>query len=212
MKKSEELVVRNDLKEKLDKAVAELKTNCKDAHFFDKQMDMILSLKGQMDVEPVRLIVKEADVVKEYKGDTFYIAVTKQGAMYHTYGGYTVFIKQFPSGSIYPNSLYTVLNDIVDKMHAENEKPLIGEEMDEMVFADMMLKQHIINAPTWCFTDADATVSIGSSVMDNIVRLTEKALDSVLQEEDFQANADFEAAVMGAEQIGEAIREEKKKQ
>lgn len=197
MKKREDLVVRNDLKEKLDKAVAELKTNCKDARFFDKQMDMILSLKGQMDVEPVRLIVKEADVVKEYKGDTFYIAVTKQGAMYHTYGGYTVFIDNRNA-----QSLYMVLSDIVDKM-------LDNAGNDEMVFADVMAKLHIVNAPTWCFTDAEATYGIASAVVGYLADLSEKLQEKPLQEEDFQANADFEAAVMGAEQIGEAIREEK---
>ena len=49
---------RTDLKSELDKQVAALKTNCKDAAFFDSQIEKILSLKGQIDVEEVRLLIR----------------------------------------------------------------------------------------------------------------------------------------------------------
>lgn len=197
MSKTVDLNDRQDLKAKLDKAVAELKTQCKDAHFFDTQMDRILSLKGQIDVEPVRLIVKEADVLKEYKGDTFWMAVTKQGAIFHTYGGYTVVADNRNA-----SALYTVMSEMVDLLNT-------NEEADEMVIADLQCKMHLLAMPTWCFTDADATYNIASAVVGELTRLSERLTDEPLQEEDVQANAEFEDAVRGMNEIGKRIEEEK---
>ena len=41
------------LKERLNEVKNQLRTNAKDVHFFDKLIDEALSLKGQMDVEPM---------------------------------------------------------------------------------------------------------------------------------------------------------------
>ena len=43
------------LKERLDDLVNQIKTNSKDAHFAKKLIDDLLSVKGQMMVEPTEL-------------------------------------------------------------------------------------------------------------------------------------------------------------
>lgn len=195
--KKTNLAERKDIKAKMEQAVAELKTSCKDAAFFDRQIDRILSLKGQLDTEAVRLMVKESDVLKEYKGETFYVAVTKNGAMYHTYGGYTLFADNRNA-----QSLYLVLESIVDS--------LLKGEQDEMEYADVMAKMHVIAAPTWCFTDAEATYNIASTVVSELNRMVEKIGNEPLREEDEEANHAFEDAAMAADHIDRKLKEEKK--
>ena len=199
---SKEKKQRKDLKAELDKQIATLKTNCKDASFFDSQIDKILSLKGQIDTEEVRLIVKEKDVLREYKGDTFYIAITKKGAMFHSYGGYTVFAtdRNF-------STLYQTLAFFVDDMAEALEKASDEERKD--IEADMMAKLHILLAHTWCFSDVNATFEIATKVVHELNVLADRLENEPLKEEDEQANADFEEAVKGADFIGQKLEEEK---
>lgn len=196
---------RTDLKSELDKQVAALKTNCKDAAFFDSQIEKILSLKGQIDVEEVRLLIKEKDVLREYKGETFYIALTKKGAMFHSYGGYTVFAtdRNF-------SSLYQTLAFFVDDMAEALEKA--DDEEKKNIETDMMAKLHILLAPTWCFGDVNATFEIATTVVHELNAMADRLENEPLKEEDEKANADFEEAVKGAEYIGEKLEEEKQQQ
>lgn len=192
-----------DLKEELEKNVAALKTQCKDAAFFDATIDRILSLKGQIDTEAVRLMVKEKDVVREYKNDTFYIAITKQGALLHTYGGYSVFV----SNRNY-NSLYETLTYIVDDMEEALENAT--EEERKNIETDMMAKLQILLAPTWCFGSVEATYEIATKVVHELNAMVERFEGQPLQDEDYEANANFEDAVMASESIGKQLEEEQK--
>lgn len=193
---------RKDLREELEKQVSTLKTQCKDASFFDATIERILSLKGQIDTEAVRLMVKEKDVVNEYKNDTFYIAITKQGALLHTYGGYSVFV----SNRNY-NSLYETLAYIVDDM--EEALANATEEERKDIETDMMAKMHILLAPTWCFGSVDATYEIATKVVHELNAMVERLEGQPLQEEDDEANANFEDAVMASEAIGKRLEEER---
>lgn len=190
------------LNEELDKQIATLKTQCKDAAFFDSIIDKILSLKGQIDTEAVRLIVKEKDVLREYKGDTFYIAITKQGVLLHTYGGYSVFV----SSRNY-NILYEALAYIVDDM--DDALANATDEVRKAIENDMMAKIHILLAPTWCFSSVEATYEIATKVVHELNAMVERAEELPLQEEDDKANADFEDAVMASELIGKRLEEER---
>lgn len=192
-----------DLKEELEKQVSTLKTQCKDAAFFDATIDRILSLKGQIDTEAVRLMVKEKDVVREYKNETFYIAITKQGALLHTYGGYSVFV----SNRNY-NSLYETLAYIVDDM--EEALANATEEECKDIETDMMAKLQILLCPTWCFGSVEATYEIATKVVHELNAMVERFEGQPLQEEDYEANANFEDAVMASESIGKQLEEERK--
>jgi hypothetical protein len=195
---------KKELKEELEKSVAALKTQCKDAAFFKSTMDRILSLKGQIDTEAVRLMVKENDVLREYKGDTFYVAITKQGALLHTYGGYSVFV----SNRNY-NSLYETLAYIVDDMEEALNDTALPEEDRKSLETDMMAKMHILLAPTWCFGSVEATYEIATKVLHELNAMVERAEELPLQEEDDKANADFEDAVTASESIGKRLEEER---
>lgn len=218
-----------DLKKELKDAMAALKATCKDAAFFDSQMDRILSLKGQVDVEPVRVAIWEKDVKREVKGDTYWIALTKDKAVYHTYGGYTIVADSRNANSLYltiagivdwfedaDKCVDAVLPDWVAQREADEGRKLLPSEEAEVrkeaydaLDIDKTAKIHVLNAPCWCFTDLVTTYDIASTVVHAINELTEKAFSEPLKEEDTEANADFEDAVRSAEHIGKVIKEEK---
>ena len=193
---------KKDLNEELDKQIATLKTQCKDAAFFDSIIDRILSLKGQIDTEAVRLIVKEKDVLREFKGDTFYIAITKQGALLHAYGGYSVFV----SSRNY-NSLYEALAYIVDDM--DDALANATEEIRKDIENDLMAKIHILLAPTWCFCDVEATYEIATKIVHELNELDARLKKMPLQEEDEEANLIFKEAALAADAIGRKLEEER---
>lgn len=190
-----------DLRTKLENELKALKTTCKDAAFFDSQIDRILSLKGQIDTKPVRLIIEESDVIKEYKGDTFYIAITNRGALFHVHGGYNVFVENRND-----NSLYYALEDMVDTC-LDNTKLTEKERQDFEV--DMQAKLHILLCPTWAFTNPEPTYDIATAVIRTLRTFYDKVMSESLQDEDFKKNDIFENAAISAERIGEAIRKEK---
>ncbi|MBQ4009639.1 MAG: hypothetical protein II604_02955 [Bacteroidales bacterium] len=194
------LTTRKDIKAELDKQIAILKTNCKDAAMFDAQIDKILSLKGQLDTDATRVLVKEKDVIKEYNGDTFYIALTKKGVMLHTHGGYTMLVTERNY-----NSLYLTLASFLEDYDEEN----MSDEEKEAKRLDMMAKIHVLLAPTWCFGDAEATFNIATSVVHELNAMTKRYEEMPLMEEDENANADLQEAVEAAETIGKKLEEEK---
>lgn len=219
-----------DLKKELKDAVAALKATCKDAAFFDSQMDRILSLKGQVDVEPVRIAVWEKDVKKEVKGDTYYLALTKDKAVYHAYGGYTVVADSRNASSLYmtiagmlgylehpDKTLDDVFPTMLIQKEEEEGRKLTPSETEafkaecrKSLDTDFEAKLHVLNAPSWCYCDLSTTYEIATTVVSTLNTLTENAFNQPLQEEDTEANADFEDAVRGAEHIGRLIEEEKK--
>lgn len=197
----QEKTSRKDIKKKMNDEIAALKTKCNDSKFFDSQIERILSLKGQLDVEEVRFIVKEKDVLREYKGDTFYIAITKKGALFHNYGGYSFFADNRNYSSLYQTLAY-----FVDNLGKEN--PDLTDEDRENMELDFMAKTQIMLAPTWCFSDVDATYNIATVIVKELANMSEQAMEQPLSEEDEQANHDFEEAVRGAENIVGKLKQE----
>ena len=218
-----------DLNKELKDAVAALKTQCKDAAFFDSQMDRIMSLKGQVDVEPVRIAVWEKEVVREVKGDTYWIALTKTQAIYHAYGGYTVVADSRNASSLYTTiagmigyledpektlgdvfpSMLAVKEDEEGRKLTDDELAAFREECRQSLETDFNAKLHVLNAVSWCYCDLATTYEIATTVVSTLNTLTENAFNAPLQEEDTESNADFEDAVRGAEHIGKIIEEEK---
>lgn len=95
VKKTDKQIIEEEkakLKSKLDEKIALLKSQCKDAHFFDSIMDEIISLKGQYDVVPTRIFVREEDLLEEYDYGSFKLSRFTTGIAFHMIG-YDFFVK-----------------------------------------------------------------------------------------------------------------------
>ena len=155
-----------------------MKAPGKDTSFIDAQIDKILSLNSHINHindEDVRFVLKEKDVLREYKGSTFNIAITKYGVMLHAYGGYTVFVDDRNY-----HSLCDTLAYFVDEM--DDAIANATEEERKDIEADMMAKIHVILAPTWCYGSAEATYNIAASIVHELNAMVEKTGEMLLQE------------------------------
>lgn len=191
------------LKSKLNELKTKIKTNSKDAHFAETLLDELLSIKGQIDVEPTLVHVPLSDVDRELDGETFTMAVLKNGdAVYHVRGGYTL----IADGSRM-FALAQTIKDYVDS------KDLLGELTDEereMYELDMSASTYILNLPMYAFTDQDFKYNIATMCIKWLRESYDKALEEPLQEEDKELDDSFEDAAIALEDIKDGLKKTKK--
>lgn len=188
------------LKERLADVKKQLRTNAKDVHFFDKLIDEALSLKGQMDVDPIALDCgKEED---EWAGKTFRITLTDKGVLYHEYGGYSVFVT--------PNNaaLYDVLSDLV--VNKEEYAKLEGEKKDN--FESLLtIVAYNLSLPRISFMDKDFPQEIALKTMEFLRKMYEELMEKELQEETPKEDAEFKDATLAIEELKESLDAESEK-
>lgn len=175
------------LQESLEQKRKLLLANAKDAHFAGGLIDEIISLKGQLDVEPVELEVRTKDVIKEYDFNKFAFKVCRAGVMFNTKGGFSTFVHARCK------SLY---NNIIDMLGVYDTFDELEKEKKEIFNQYLMSWTHIFHAP------------VGASLSDNVLFETAaKYLEVYMREaEDLLARAGNTEAT--TEEIVEAAEQE----
>lgn len=184
------------LKERLNDLVKQIKVNSKDAHFADKLIGDLLSVKGQMGVEPIALDCgKEED---EWRGETFRITLTDKGVLYHEYGGYSVFVT--------PNNvaLYDVLSDLV--INKDEYAELEGEKKENF---DSLLSiiAYNVSLPRIAFLDKDFPQEIAIKTIEFLRNMYEDLMNKELQDETPKEDAEFKEATLALEDLKEAAKD-----
>lgn len=184
------------LKERLNDLVKQIKVNSKDAHFADKLIGDLLSVKGQMGVEPIALDCgKEED---EWRGETFRITLTDKGVLYHEYGGYSVFVT--------PNNvaLYDVLSDLV--INKDEYAELEGEKKENF---DSLLSiiAYNVSLPRIAFLDKDFPQEIALKTIEFLRNMYEDLMNKELQDETPKEDAEFKEATLALEDLKEATKD-----
>lgn len=184
------------LKERLDELVRQIKLNSKDAHFADKLIGDLLSVKGQMGIEPIALDCgKEVD---EWRGETFRITLTDKGVLYHEYGGYSVFVT--------PNNvaLYDVLSDLV--VNKEEYAELEGESKEN--FESLLtIIAYNVSLPRVSFLDKDYPQEIALKTMEFLRKMYDDLMNKELQDETPKEDAEFKEATLALEDLKEAAKD-----
>lgn len=184
------------LKERLNDLVRQIKLNSKDAHFADKLIGDLLSVKGQMGVEPIALDCgKEED---EWRGETFRITLTDKGVLYHEYGGYSVFVT--------PNNvaLYEVLSDLV--INKEEYATLEGESKEN--FESLLsIIAYNVSLPRIAFLDKDFPQEIAIKTIEFLRNMYEDLMNKELQDETPKEDAEFKEATLALEDLKEAAKD-----
>ena len=184
------------LKERLDELVRQIKLNSKDAHFADKLIGDLLSVKGQMGIEPIALDCgKEVD---EWRGETFRITLTDKGVLYHEYGGYSVFVT--------PNNvaLYDVLSDLV--VNKEEYAELEGESREN--FESLLtIIAYNVSLPRVSFLDKDYPQEIALKTMEFLRKMYDDLMDKELQYETPTEDAEFKEATLALEDLKESAKD-----
>lgn len=185
---------KKELKGKLDEVVAKIKVNSKDKHYADTLVKELLSVKGQLDIEPTLLHLPVDDVVKKMESETFRIALLKSGeAVYHLKGGMDIVVQ--PKA----NSLYTFLSNVIE---LQDELDNLTEEERNLLLDDITASTYVLNVPFIAFGDLDFKYKLAEVVVNYLVSLQDEYLNDVeLQDETPDKNSIFEEAVMAFEEI-----------
>ena len=150
-------------------------------------------------VEPIVLDCGKAIEGKVFKGQTFELTKTNKGICYHCFGGYSIFVT--------PNNiaLYETLNDLIENQETYNK--LTGKEREDF---DLNLSciAYILNVPLFSFSSAEFSFSIATQVIQFLQKTYDDAMAQPLQEETVQEDQEFKDAVLGLEEVKEALKEE----
>lgn len=150
-------------------------------------------------VEPILLDCGKAIEGKCFKGETFELTKTNKGILYHSFSGYSIFITQ---NNI---SLYETLDDLIENQETYNQ--LTGKEREDF---DLNLSAitYVINIPLFAFSSAELTFDLANKVIQSLQKTYDEAMQKPLQEETVKEDQEFKDAVLGMENIKEALNEE----
>ena len=185
---------RSEIKAKIDEVKAQIKANSKDAHFAEKLIGDLLSLKGQYEHQPTMVHVAMDDILDTLEGNTFTIYKTKSGDTgFHLKAGYDIVIRPTVE------SLNKSLAAFVD-YQKDIEK--LSEEEREWYEQDLIATQFCLTIPMYAFADMDFKFKVANMFADYMLEIQHKLLDNVvLQDETPEENKAFEQATMGLETI-----------
>lgn len=150
-------------------------------------------------VEPIVLDCGKAIEGKVFKGQTFELTKTNKGICYHLFGGYSIFITQ---NNV---ALYETLDDLIENQEVYNR--LTGQERDDF---DLHLSAltYVLDVPLFAFSSAEFTYDIATKVIQFLQKTYDDAMAQPLQEETVQEDQEFKDAVLGLEEVKEALKEE----
>lgn len=174
---------KKELKKQLDEVVVQIKNNSKDAKFADALVDKLLSLKGQMMIEPTRIHIEEKDVVKEYDNDAVRFVRCKDCIIFQAKGGLSVVVK--PTMAALFEHL-TVLLDMKDRYEELDEE---GKKSYELLYSATVW---MLEVPIFATCDDEMFFGVVNDVLARFNKFTETELNKDLQEETPKEDADFE--------------------
>lgn len=183
---------KQELKNKIEEVVNQIKTNSKDAKFADSLIDKLLSLKGQLDVEPMRFGIPEKDVIKEYDNDSIRFVRCKGYIAFQAKGGFSVFVSPRMS------ALYQHLEGLLDmKDNFDN----LTEEQKEGYDTSYLYTSILMQIMLFAVFDAQMFADLSNDVMKRYKEFLDRYNNIPLQEETFKENAEFENNMDLANQV-----------
>lgn len=187
---------KQKLNSNLDIVKNKIKANSKDAHYAERLISELLSIKGQMGITPTIAHIEVDDVVSKLEGDTFTMYLTKKGeAVYHTLGGYTIIADHRMVG------LNTTIANYILQQNGSLEG--LSEEEKELLGTDMSATAHVLNIPLFAFSDVEFKYKLATEVVTWLNKKYDEAMSAPLQEETIEEDAEFKEAVLAAEELQE---------
>ena len=150
-------------------------------------------------VEPIVLDCGKAIEGKVFKGQTFELTKTNKGICYHLFGGYSIFITQ---NNV---ALYETLDDLIENQETYNK--LTGQEREDF---DLHLSAltYVLDVPLFAFSNAEFTYDIATKVIQFLQKTYDDSIKEPLKDETPDEDLQFKEAVLGLEEVKEALKEE----
>lgn len=192
---------KTEIKSKMNEVVAKIKANSKDAKYAGKLVDSLLSLKGQMDIEPTLIHLPVSEVVDKIESETYRICLCKSGeAVYHMKGGMDIVVQ--PNAS----SLYRYLTDIIG---VQSSTDLLNEDEQALFMQDVIASTYVLNIPFLAFGDLDLKYKLANFIIEYLADLQQSALEEMeLHDETPIENEQFKEATLALETLADEIDNE----
>lgn len=190
-----------ELKKRLAEVQNRIKANSKDVHFADELSAELLSIKGQLDIEPTLVHIPIGENAKTLQGDTFEMVSDTMGCAFHTFGGYTIYAKRNDGN----NAFCDVIDDYVANA---KERDNMTEEEKKSFDSILHAIVYCLNAPMLCCSDAELLFKVATDIVDYLVKVQEDALNADLKEETLKENEEFEGAMKAIESIKDQVDKE----
>lgn len=192
---------RIELKKRLAEIQNRIKGNSKDAHFADELSAELLSIKGQLDIEPALVHIPISENAKTLQGDTFEMVSDTMGCAFHTFGGYTIYAKRNDGN----NAFCDVIDDYVANA---KERDNMTEEEKKSFDSILHAIVYCLNAPMLCCSDAELLFKVATDIVDYLVKVQEEALNADLKAETLKENEEFEGAMKAMESLKDQVDKE----
>jgi hypothetical protein len=188
---------KKELRDEMRSLINQIKTNSKDTHFADKLLADLLSVKGQLMIEPTELDC--GTKTDEFESDTYRVTITNRGVLYHEKGGYSIFVTPAMK------SLYDTLADIV--VNKDKYANLEGEEKENYETA-LSAVAYCLALPKFVFSDGDFTYKIATMVVEFIKKEYDRLMNEELQEETVEEDREWKEGIDALNTISKAVMEE----
>lgn len=180
---------RKELLEKLEDLRKKICVNSKDAHFAEKMIDEMLSIKGQLSIRPTELNVGKK--LEEWGSETFSITKTDRGVLYNEYSHFAIFVDP-------QYSLYSLLSDIVD---SKEEVEAYDAEAKEQYELEISAIAYCLSIPKLIASDAEFMFKVATMVINYLQEKQEEILNAELQDETPVENAEFEQVAIAMSEL-----------
>lgn len=187
--------LKKELNSKLNAKITQLKNICKDAVFADHLIDDLLSLKGQLSIEPTLVHIPLVNVIKEYDFEHFKIIKTLNGIVFKM-TGYEQIIR--PTC----RTLYGQLDSLLGLKDRYDTLTLEEKDIYDTLF---QATATILMNPAICFRDDDYWIDIVTFITKRQNELFEKLLSTPLQPEDAEKDDKFMEEVKDLEDFKESV-------
>ena len=181
-----------ELKKEMKNVIDQIRVNSKDARWADKLVDKLISLKGQMDIEPTRLYVPEKDVIKEYDNDNLRVVRCKDCIIWQHKGGFLFVVKPTM------RALYEYIEGMLAMKDKYDELTDDEKQLYDSAYFGLSL---ILQAPMFAVADYEFFVDLATFIGDGVKKVSEKLLMQPLQDETPIENAYFETKMEVAEEV-----------
>lgn len=163
---------KEKIKTEIDEITSKIVDLSTDKDLTEKLISDVLSLKGQYDVEPMRIHVREKDVIKEYDMDNVRIIRCRNCFIWQFKGGYEVIVKSRMT------SLYDFMDGIFDLKERYND---LDESMKNVYDASFFGISTFLLLPLYGVTDDKFFHDTSIYLSDNLEKLFGKLINTPLK-------------------------------
>lgn len=187
------------LNERLNELIRQIRLNSKDAHFAEKLTNDLLSVHRQKLTEKSYVFDLGPELYKIEKG-SFYISKHEKGVLFHVYNSFDMVIP------VSNNSLYGTLNAILEERNNEYDKMSDEDKQDHDTFVEVV--GIILAMPLNILNDTEFAIDIATQVMRRTNEMYERAINTELQSETVELDADFKQMILATEELKGVLSEE----